>query len=62
MDDVISMRSITKLNGGQSFMLRCFGPTETEGLGDFEIYVALPYASLVEDPNHITVAPFPSEW
>ena len=62
MDDVISIANITSLNGKYSFILRCFGPTDQNGLGEFEIYIALPYASLVECPQKVTVVPFVDEW
>ena len=62
MDDIIGISNIVRLNGGHSFLLRCFGPTETDGLGDFEVYIALPYASLVEQSDKVTIVPFTSEW
>ena len=62
MDDVIPISNIVRLNGNYSFLLRCFGPTETGGLGDFEVYIGLPYASLVEQDDKVTLLPFPSEW
>ena len=62
MDDVISISNIVKLNGGHSFLLRCFGPVEMGGLGDFEIYVALPYASLVEEQHKVAIVPSPDEF
>jgi len=62
LDDVVPISNITKLNGGHSFLLRCFGQPENGGLGDFEIYVALPYITLVEDSKKVTIAPFVSEW
>ena len=62
MDDVISISNITHLNGKYSFLLRCFGPLERKGLGEFEIYIALPSAALVECPQKVTVVPFVNEW
>merc|ERR1712060_750311 len=58
LDDVVPISNITKLGRGHSFLLRCFGHPENGGLGEFEIYVALPYATLVEDSKKVTIAPF----
>ena len=57
MDDVIGIGNLVVKSSSNNFLLRCFGPPETDGLGDFELYVALPYASFVEQQERVTISP-----